>query len=942
LPFQTDIDISLDEEGGYKGLLAKAKDILGLEEQFATPSVPEGAEGVKAKRAEVAKTRIPPIERGTAQTKQQVLAERQRVSELPGKEQEAATQQAIKDVKSRISKKPPRRTPGQFAKDILLKIDKAFRDEFTVLRKAVKTAGIEELEPEEDPVALAVAFTQKSSAKTRGFVIDGTTNLSGNRTGKSLKEAVNPIVDRMDDFVAYMVAARDINNFDKETGIDPVAAQLTFEGLDSPEFRKAAKDVTDWNHAGIDLLVESGAITAESGQKIKDANPVYIPFFREFAPGEPQATKPPASGRGAAKAGDPIKRIKGSKRKIVDPFTSMIQQMDRVIATSQRAAVSRAMANLAEKAPEELSEFITKAKPPVRPIELTPTEIRSQLEDLGVNFEGVEDVDMETMLTIFRGTGRENPFEGLFKLRVDGKDKWFKIEPELSDVLMGMDQYRLPWYMDVMFGKPTRAVKLGATGLNATFGLVRNPLRDIQTFTVTSEFAKGGPFSALGGIGKDVGTKFSDVAENFGFEGIPKSREVQLFSALGGEMSGFVGRDRRGTKHLQHEMMANNGVRYTIQTFRHPVDLMRRIVGITESGVRIGEFGPAIKAGEKLYGKGSLSASVFALNAAQDVTVNFTRHGTIGKQLNEVIPFFNVAIQAPDKIVRSFRDRPFKSTASAIGAMTVPALGLWWLNKDKPWYRNMTTHEKANYLHFENPNDPNMIMRVPVPYELGHIFMALPVAILDQKYQDSPGEVIEILGEVAKQANPLDYPAAIRPIVDIMRNEDFAGRPIIPRGAEGKLPEDQFGQHTGEIFKLIAKEFNAHAPEGLQLSPANMEHMINSYSGGLYNRVSRMIDSGDMEKQPSDMPVIGTLFQRDPEAPRRQIERFYQKRETLNRQFASKKITLVDAIERVKLNAIAPVLNVQFDRLREAKTRPERKVIWGQIERLIEFEIKVE
>jgi hypothetical protein len=59
LPFQTDIDISLDEEGGYKGLLAKAKDILGLEEQFATPAVPEGAEGVKAKRAEVAKTRKP-------------------------------------------------------------------------------------------------------------------------------------------------------------------------------------------------------------------------------------------------------------------------------------------------------------------------------------------------------------------------------------------------------------------------------------------------------------------------------------------------------------------------------------------------------------------------------------------------------------------------------------------------------------------------------------------------------------------------------------------------------------------------------------------------------------------------------------------------------------------------------------------------------------------
>ena len=33
---------------------------------------------------------------------------------------------------------------------------------------------------------------------------------------------------------------------------------------------------------GIDLLVESGRMTKESGEAIKRSNPVYVPFFREF------------------------------------------------------------------------------------------------------------------------------------------------------------------------------------------------------------------------------------------------------------------------------------------------------------------------------------------------------------------------------------------------------------------------------------------------------------------------------------------------------------------------------------------------------------------------------------------------------------------------------------------------------------------------------------
>ena len=495
------------------------------------------------------------------------------------------------------------------------------------------------------------------------------------------------------------------------------------------------------------------------------------------------------------------------------------------------------------------------------------------------------------------------------------------------DVLEGTEVYKLGPFWDFTLGKPTRLLKLTATGLNPAFGLIRNPIRDIQTFTVTSEFAKGGPFSAVSGILKDVKTKSSGIAQNFGFTSIKPDSDVARFAALGGEMSGVISQDRQGTKHLQHEMLASNGVRYTINTFRHPVDALRSIIGITEIGTRIGEFSAALKEGERLYGKGSLSASVFALNAGQDVTTNFTRHGQIGKQINQVIPFFNAAIQGPDKIVRSFKDRPLKSTVAAVTTLTIPAVFFWWRNKDRPWYQNLTAHEKANYIHYEHPDEEDVIFRFPVPFELGHIFQAVPVAFLDAAYKDNPKEIQNILQATLRTANPLDWPSLIGPILDIKANEDFAGRPIVSRVNEGKLPEDQFGPQTTELMKVIGKAIN--------MSPSQIEHMTDSYTGGMYNRVSRILSTNDMEKQPADLPVIGTLFTRDPFAPKAQVQEFYKKRKLLNQKFDSKKITTREALKRLSINNIATALNVSFKQLRDIKTIEQRKAVWADIEDLI-------
>ena len=841
--------------------------------------------------------------------------------------QEKIGTESVAKVKERISFKKPKVAIRRQFKELLFKADKAFRDEFAGLRRVVEAADVGALAPADDPVQLAIAFTQKASAKTRGFVLESTTDLAGNRKSKGLKQIFAPMIKEggkknFDDFVTYLVAARDINLQKRniETGIDPVASRLTFDTLDSPEFAQAAKDVTEWNQRGIDLLVESGRISRESGEAIKLANPIYAPFFREF---EEEPVKVGVKGKKFVP-----KRIKGSKRRIVDPIEGMIQQMEATINSAQRAAIERSIANLALKSPDALGDFIKPTRPPVIPTKFTVKEIRAELEEIGIDFTGVAEADLNELLTIFRPSAFPAT-QGVIRLQVDGKNKFFKVQQDLLDVLEGTETYKLGPFWDFVLGKPTRLLKLTATGLNPAFGLIRNPIRDIQTFTVTSEFAKAGPFSAVSGILKDVKTKSSGIAQNFGFTSIKPDSDVARFAALGGEMSGFISQDRQGTKHLQHEMLAGNGVRYTINTFRHPVDALRSIIGITEIGTRIGEFSAALKEGERLYGKGSLSASVFALNAGQDVTTNFTRHGQIGKQINQVIPFFNAAIQGPDKIVRSFKDRPLKSTVAAVSTLTIPAVFFWWRNKDRPWYQNLTAHEKANYIHYEHPDEEDVIFRFPVPFELGHIFQAVPVAFLDAAYKENPKEISNILKATLRTANPLDWPSLIGPVLDIKANEDFAGRPIVSRANEGKLPEDQFGPQTTELMKVIGKAIN--------MSPSQIEHMADSYTGGMYNRVSRILSTNDMEKQPADLPVIGTLFTRDPFAPKAQVQEFYKKRDILNKQFNSKKISVEEALSRVVLNNLATAMNVSFKALRETKTIEKRKAIWSDIESMIKF-----
>lgn len=820
----------------------------------------------------------------------------------------------------------------------LLKMETDWLDRFAPIKKYMEEAGISVdpkiTRPTENPYFLATVFSDKAGSKAHFFALEGTTDVAGNITGISLQEALAPIANDFDNFEKWSIATKALedNSKGKNSGISNADAMYIHEKLKSPVFEKALAEWTKWHHRVLQYAVDAGVFTDEEYNRITEKYDVYIPMNRAFKDSE--IKQGGGVGGGFSKIGKAVHSKKGSDRPIIHPLQSALRNTERIVSISQKTMVIRALAEYADR--PDTARLIKKVPTPLEAVKFSADKIKATVaEHLGIEpseLDGVFD-NPDDLITIF-----SNAQEYLGKNHIivikdkTGTRNFYEVEPELFKVLEGLDMYRLPPAVDFLLGKPTRMLRLGATGINLTFGLVRNPIRDIVTATVQSEYNKT-PLAAITGIGKDVLNDVAGIAKNFGIK-LPTSSDAQLFNALGGTMSSQIMHDKRGQKHLVSTVLASNGKRWTIHTLAHPIDALREITGLTEAGSRIGEFTGALAEGTKLYGKGTPDATLYALQKGQDITTNFTKAGKWGRVLNSFIAFFNAAVQGPNKAYRTAKANPKSFFTKGAIYLTLTSVALWWKNKDKDWYKNLSNYERFDYEHFEITED--LIIRIPRPFELGYLFSSIPVAILDAWYKDNPQEVEDAFRHTLKRTNPFDWPTVLQPIFEVKANQDFAGRPIVPRSEEAKLPEDIFKQRTPEAVKpylsFLAKGINETFD--VKWTPAQIEHIVNSYSGGAYQRTENLMRMSGDEKTASDWPIIGTLFLRESYAPRKQVEDFYKERERLEGTYRSngENTSTEDISKRETYNEIGLILGDYWGKLASAKTVTEKKEIYGEIE----------
>ncbi len=832
--------------------------------------------------------------------------------------------------------------PGEAFSKALMWFRKRFEGSLVPIEKAMEKAGIDrkDLRPSEDPIEVATAVTMASHGMARQMVVDRTFNMALEETGPGLEQVFEHIAHKdMDNFLAYAYArkAMDLINVPRrkaelgvkgpnkpiDAGISPNDAMQVIKQFDNPVWREASDGITAWSGRVLDYLVEAGGMSPDVRNALDSIHWVYLPLMRAIENAPKQGT-----GKGIANLGSPIKKLHGSGRPIINPIESMIQLTERIISTANKVRVGKALIKLQRKYPD-MPSMLVKVPLPMKATQIKMDDILQRLVDLGAEFD-LEDADVGDLMTFFTAGGKYTGNDKILSLWDEGESNLYEIvDDDLYQAMLGLDVTVLPPLLDLIFGVPTRMLRTGAVILSPSFSLVRNLFRDVLFFSVTSAHTNLGPFPALRGT-------FRMIGHDLGFairEGLSKLKRSGVKQAT------FIGQDRHATKALETRIEKGKTVYYVT----NPYETLRAILQVTEIGSRSAEFEAALEA-DLPADYTPEDVAIYATNAAKRVTVDFGRAGSWGRIINQMFPFWNANVQGPATIYNSFKTHPGRSLYKFMLWIGSLSTAIWLKNHDRDDYKELSSTDRALYWHAFFDDDENgraqTIIKLSKPFELGMIATAFE-AYLDERYSNDP-DLFEDVMDVAKQQSigpflPQDIlrnMGLTGPAVDIYSNEDFAGRPIVPRYAEDKLPKDQVGPYTIKLYKYLGAKWD--------VSPAKIEHFVNGYTGGLTGRVVRTIDNaiqlfedGGENLTKSDIPVIGTLFKRGIGKPGRSIERFYTELDDLSRKDKSDALVPGEAARLELLRDKATAMSLQWAKLREAETKADVEEIYRNMVRIL-------
>jgi hypothetical protein len=261
------------------------------------------------------------------------------------------------------------------------------------------------------------------------------------------------------------------------------------------------------------------------------------------------------------------------------------------------------------------------------------------------------------------------------------------------------------------------------------------------------------------------------------------------------------------------------------------------------------------------------------LGAAE--SMNFARRGTSSSlyMWSTLVPFFNAQLQGIDAMYRAVKgDTVYqkrldvRNTLLKRGTLMLAAtLAYSALMQDDEAYKNATPEERAMnwFVRVPGLDDP---VRVPIPFEPGLIFKAIPEAIFNAATTDETAkDAMKAIGKQLWMSTPLQFPAAVNPLIELATNYSFFTDSPIESSRERSMDSEyRVREGTTEMSKLLGQTGG--------LSPVQIEHLVRGYfsSAGILalsmaNYPLRPLVSPDApdraERTLSQMPLFGPAFQ---------------------------------------------------------------------------------
>jgi len=531
-------------------------------------------------------------------------------------------------------------------------------------------------------------------------------------------------------------------------------------------------------------LLDNGLLSQEAYDAILANNPHYIPFQRlDFTDSLGRSfTRPEAN---VTANGIQKMMLEGSERALDQPLARMQAQ---IIKSQNLIARNKA------------------AKSIVEALKVQGTNTNTKLATLVK--EGVEHSAILDTVSYFE----------------DGKKVTYQVPAIYGTIAKSLDQESGNILLNII-RTMTLPLRMGATTYNPAF-LIVNPIRDGMSALYREKLIPLSPEYIRGWIAvikKDA--LFSEAAQN------------------GVLMSGIID-TMRSTEAMKRVSRMGS---ITVQT---PADALLVIPRLIERANLIGEEATRVATYGKLRAQGidALEAAV----RARDVTVDFSKSGTVMKVINQVIPFSNAGVQGAANIGRTMRDKP--GWAIAVGV----SLGLASLlcrvnNKRFPTSKEIPEYEYTNYWVIQfgeitKSDGAKAPLYIKIPKStIGSVFTFPVEALFNYAEQQNDRSVVEAVLQAGLGATetvspvgtdvsglltpPLDTAASIAGGSNL-----YTGLPLVPRGEQARLPEQQYGADTSAVAVALGKQF--------KISPRIIDFAIKDYAAGTGQTVLWLLDLG--------------------------------------------------------------------------------------------------
>lgn len=667
--------------------------------------------------------------------------------------------------------------------------------------------------------------------------------------GKRLFPGLNKIgeilgdnAERYNDLRAYLVAQRDTDYKTKalKTGIRTSDSKYVIEQFkNDTQITEAAQLIYDTLDGILQYVVNNNLISQEQANKLKESNTFYVPMQRVLN----------ENGNNIGRKGavtDIIKKRTGSELDVKDVLENIIANATNMIQQVENNNILKAFYKEGEAS--GLTSAIYDVIP--APVKKVGTETlfmwKNELKKQGVDTSNLDlektidifvpdnKVDTKNLITSFINDNGQRVylqftdkvlFNSLMNLDTESTSKLLKLSSNLNMPLRyGATMANLGFAIPNMISDTAQAAIFSTAGF---IPVIDNALGVIEILGATNTTAR----NFLNKVAPNYAQKINYI--------------YTLYNQSGATSGTRIAQERKSIQKLMKEIYGTKnsetlGIQEKYKPLKRLLDLLTYLPELSEQSTRFRVF-------EKNYdyyknkGNSEMDTRILAALESRDATQDFSRMGTISREINKVIPFSAARMGSTYTFAEKVKANP-KQVGMRIALLTTVAMAIKALGYDDDEIDELNQRKKDdNFILKVGDNvitikKPQGILRSTINFAeyiqdliTGHI------------EEGKEGErLAEWLNNAIMDNMPADevtglVPNAVAPLIENAINKDFYYNTDIVNSYDLDLPNDmQYYEYNSQLAILLGKVFN--------YSPAKIDNLISGYFGGLGTQVTNIMD----------------------------------------------------------------------------------------------------